>query len=539
MGTSALGTLGIALESLNAQGLQPLYSGPVSASFSLTTQPSGSTGMRLVIVVQGNTTTGTVSIAGTGVGGGSPSETTPTIPLPAAGQNSLVTAFEYVTTNIFASVNSNGVTTTGLTNANITIYGVRAAKYLIPCTADIEKSYDEHIPKEQRGLLDAETSMQQTLNKTQISKIDQALYPEDSLFLAYMGISQNPTITTIPASPTSLKTSAAVSGGPFSLTTQPTAPGMVLIFTVTGSSATGSIGISGTNQYGVAISETVAANGTNGNGTYYSANVYSAVNASGVTFTGLTSGSVAITGVYGWQYAFTPDGNTLYSAALEWFTGTDSSAVPFGYLSEIGLDFSVDKETKVSLKGGAQDKLPIGNRSTTPLSTSQVTSLGQPLDLPMIGWQTAIYIDALSGTPATTAYSSLIDAKISIKVPQKQVYTATTTQRFGRLYRQQRSVMASATIDFIDLLQYEQFRKNIKQFLALQFYGSYIGSIGGTVYNKSWTWVFPAQYAKFKVDASKLENVTAELEAKGIYENSVGYSHKLIVICQQPPVYPS
>lgn len=542
MGTSAKGTLGVVLESLTTPGLVLLYSGAVSASFSLTTQPSGSTGMRLLILVQGNTATGTVTVTGLNVAGGSINETTPTIALPPAGQNSTVTESEYVTQDVYASVNSNGVTTSGLTGGIITIYGIQGAKYLIPCLADIEKDFKYFSPKEARGLLDEETSMQQLVIDGKISKIDQALYPEDSLFLAYMGISQSPTITTIPASPTSLKASAAVSGGPFSLTSQPLTPGQVLIFTVTGSSATGTITITnGTNQYGQTVSETITANGngSNGNGTYYSANVYSAVPASGVAFTGLTSGSCAITGVFGWQYVFVPDGNALYSAAFEWYTGTDSTANPWGFLDEIDIDFSVEKETKVALKGGMQDKLPIGDRTTNPLSASRVTALGQPLDIPMIGWQTAVYIDAMSGTPGTTAYSSVIDGKVSIKVPQQPVYTATQTQRYARLYRKQRTAMLTAAIDFVSLDQYEQFRKNIQQYINFQFFGSYIGSTGGVVYNKSWSFIFPAQYSKFKVDASKLENVTADLEAKGIYSASAGFSHKCVIVCQQPPTVTS
>ena len=97
--------------------------------------------------------------------------------------------------------------------------------------------------------------------------------------------------------------------------------------------------------------------------------------------------------------------------------------------------------------------------------------------------------------------------------------------------------MITATIDFTNLTRYEQWRKNIKEFLAFTFYGAYIGNVSGTLYNKSYQWIFPAQYAKFKEDASKLENVTVALEAKGIYEPSVGYSHKLVVINQAPPVY--
>lgn len=538
MGTSALGTLGIVLENLNSPGIVQLFSGAVAGTISLTTQPSGSTGMRLLIIVQGNTATGTVGVAGTVLSGSSP-ETTPTIPIPPAGQNSLVTAFEYVTQAVFTAVNASGVTCTGLTNGTITIYGIQAAKYLVPCIADIEKDYKYFTPKEARGLLDAETSMQQTVIEAKISKIDQSLYPEDSLFLGYMGIETTPTITTIPASPTSLKTSTAVSGGPFSLSTQPTTPGMVLIFVIASSSAVGTITIAGVNQFGIATSETITANagGSNGNGTYYSANVYSAVNASGIGFTGLTSGTCTITGVFGWQYVFLPDLNSLYSGAFEWYTGTDSHAVPWGFFTDIDIEFGAEKEVKVSFKGNCQDKLPIGDRTTNPMSASRVTPLGQPADLPMIGWQSAVYVDSLTGTPGTTPYLDLIDGKINIKVPQKAVYTSTTTQRYSRVYRQQRSVMATATIDFVNLLRYEQWRKNIKEFLAFTLAGAYIGNVAGVIYNKSYQWIFPVQYAKFKEDGSKLDNVTAEVEAKGIYDPSVAYTHKLIVINQQPPTY--
>jgi hypothetical protein len=538
MGTSALGNLGLVLENLSSPGLQLLYSGAVSASFSLTTQPGGSTGMRLFVVVQGNTTSGTVSLAGLGVGGGSLNETTPTIAIQGAGQAVQVNDFEYVSVNVYASINTGGVTTTGLANARISIYGIQGSKFLIPSIADIEEDYSYFSPKEARGLLDQDTQSLQLVKKVAISKVDQSLYPEDSLFIGYMGISSSPVVTTIPASPTSLKASAAVSGGPFSLTTQPSPPGMVLQFVVTGASATGTIVITGgTNQFGVTVSETINANGINGNGTYYSSNIYSAINGAIISFTGLTSGSCAINGIYAWQYAFTPDNNALYSAALSWFTGTDSLMVPWGFLTDIEVAFGVEKETTVSLKGGAQDFLPIGNRSTNPLSSQQTTVLGQPTDVPMIGWDTAVFIDAISGTPQTTAYSSVTDGKITMKVPQKPIYTATQSQDFQRLYRQQRSAEMELTIDFVSLDQYEAFRQNLKQYLAVQFFGAYVGAISGTLYSKSWAFIFPARYIKFKRDATKLENVTAQITAKALYDGNAGYSHKLIVTNQMPPTY--
>ncbi len=540
-GAAARGTLGLVLENINNPGVVLLYSGAISATpASLTTQPSGSTGMRLYIIVQGNTSTGTVAIAGKDINANSISETTPTIAVQPAGQPVAVADFEYLTADVFGSVNASGVTMTFTNNVGtIAIYGVQAAKFLIPCESEIGEDFKYFSPKEARGLLDKDTHIRQLLKEVPLSKIDQALYPEDSLYIGYMGVSQSPVVTTIPATPTALKASAAVSTGPFSLTTQPLSPGQVLIFVVTASTAVGTIAITGVNQYGQAVSETItaAAGGTNGNGTYYSSNVYSAVNASGVAFTGLTSGSCAITGVYGWQYVFTPDLLSLYSAAFEWYTGTDSIGVPWGFLEEIDVDFGVDKEVKVALKGAAQNFLPIGDRTRTSINASQVTALGQPLDSPMVGWNTLLFADALSGTPQTTAYNDVIDGKVMIKVPQKRIWTATNNQNFTRLYRNQREADLEMTIDFVNELQYENFRQNVKEFFAVQFQGTYIGSIGATVYSKSWSFIFPAKFAKFQRDASKMDAVEAKLSLKAEYEPSVGYSHKLVVINQQPPTY--
>ncbi len=542
-GAAARGTLGLVLENLNSPGAVLLYSGAISATpASLATQPTGSTGMRLFVVVQGNTSTGTVALAGTAPGGGAANETTPTLPAQPAGQPVATAEAEYLTASVFASVSASGVTMTFAQNTGtIKIYGIQAAKYLIPCETEITEQFKYFSPKEARGLLDKDTHIEQLLKEVAIGKIDQSLYPEDSLYIGYMGVSQSPAVVTIPATPTVLKASALVSGGPFSLTTQPLSPGEVMVITITGSSAVGTIAFAGVNQYGQAATETITANagGSNGNGTYYSSTVYSAVNASGVSFTGLTGGSCAISGVYGWQYTFTPDLLALYSAALEWYTGTDSLGVPYGFLEEVGIDFGVDKEVKVALKGAAQDILAIGDRTRTAITASQAVALGQPLDAPMVGWNTLLFADALSGTPQTTAYNDVIDGKIAVKVPQKRIWTATNSQLFNRLYRNQREATMELTIDFVNEAQYETFRTNAKEFWALQFQGAYIGSIGGTVYAKSWTWVFPARYEKFARDASKMDAVEAKLSLRAEYEPGVGYSHKLVVVCQQPPSYTS
>ncbi len=534
MGSSALGTLGLVIENLSAPGRILLYSGSVTATASATVQPSGSTGMRCFVVVQGNTTSGTVTIAGTAPGGGSITETTPTIPAQVAGQPVVVAEFEYATNNVYATINASGITTTGLTNGTLMIYGVQAAKFLIPSMADFEQDFKTFSAQEQRGIYDRDTHIQQLTKEVNISSIKQSLYPEDSLFIGYTCVSQNPTITTIPASPTSLKSAATTS--PFSLTIPPTSPGMKLIFVVSGASGfPGTITITnGVNQYGQTVSETIT---ITANGTYYSSNVYSSIPNNGIAVATITGYSINVNGVFGWQYVFTPDSLALASMALEWFTGTDSNAFPYSFFTELQIAHAVDKEVTVDLKGMSQDMEPIGNRATTPLSTSRVVSLAQPTDNPMIGWRTVVDIDQLNGTPLTTPYSQLIDVKIALKIPQNSIFTATNTQLFSSVYRGQREVSFDATVNFVDLVQYEAFRTNLKQYFAIQFLGDYIGSVSNVVYSKSWAWTFPSRYAKFKRDASKLSNVEVSITGTGEYEPAVGYSHSLTVICQQPPTY--
>jgi len=636
--TAAKGQINICLEPLTNQGLQPLLvNAAAAASMSLTNQPVTSTqqGARLVIWVMSAPTSGsapTITIAGTDSNGNAITEGPITIPFASpAAQSAVVGKWEYVTTKIFKTVNASGITTTNLsgTGATITIQGAQAGKYLVPGVLKAKKKLEKFSPQEHRNLLDRHTRRVQTKNVCTLDELSQVLYPENSLYMAYMLTGSLPVISSVGNFSTVLLTSTPLSGGNVTLTTPPN-PGSVIQFVVTGSSTTGTFVITGTNAQGNTISETITANagGSNGNGTYnsvnsywtitsitytgltsgsaavnglgpqtllaatnvsgsplslstqptapgmplilqvsnnpsttgtitiagtnqygqsvsetiiaaasnaiyYSSNVYSAVAASGITVSGLTGGKLAISGVYGWQYVFLP-GDTVYSASIEAFTGVDSFLLPWAMIEEADLEFGMDKEAKLTSKGVMQDRLVIGDRTTAYLNVNRITALGQPGDLPIVGWQSLVYIDTTAGAAPTTAFGDLLECKLNFKSPQKPNWTATNSQNYNRVNRGQRETMFSGKIDLTNVLQWEAYRLNTLQYVTFQLLGQAIG--GGN--NKMWQWTFPASWDDFDIDSEpSKEHVEASVQATSQYDANLGGSYRLTIINQQPPNY--
>lgn len=541
MGTAVLGTVGFVTEPTATPGEQSLLAyTAVSGTMSLTNAPSGSTGMRLRIRVINNTATGTVTIAGNDINGNSITETTPTIPIPApGGQNPYVAGFDYVTTHVYGSstATSNAITTSGITNGSLYVGGVQDAKYLIPCDFDFDVHHDMYSPDEFRGSYDKDFEDLQLRRIATIDKFDQDAYPETSLLFWHMIVSSSPVVTTLPATPTVLKASTAVSGGPFSLTSQPLAPGQVLQFVTTSVGASGTIVITGTDINGNAQTETLTIPNVAA-GTYYSAYVYKTVGSSGVAFTGLTSGSVAINGAYGFQWVFTPGATSApLTGAFSFFTGTDSGVLPFVALEEVTLEYSPDKAARLSGKGIAQDWLPIGDRTTTSLTSNRITSLGQPTDAPWVGTWSQIWIDdAATGTVGTTLYSDLMTNKIDFKHPVEGKWTSMLSQVYNRIRRKKRETTASLSIEFTDQLQYEVYRKNKRQYYQYQLIGKNIG--GGNT--KSITIKAAAKYEKLKRKPGvEADSVEADVDLRFLYDSTLGASYVVTIVNQAAPTYVS
>jgi hypothetical protein len=543
MGTGMKGTLAIGLENLNLQGKQPLLAQTaITATMSLTSQGVfGVAGCRYHVIVFGNTTTGSVTLTGLDVNGNAQNETISNIPIQSVGgQHPLVNDFEFGSVNVYRSINASGVTTTGLANGFIVIYGCQAPKILVPSEWDADEKYEEYSPKEHRGLVYQDTNVQQTV-KTVDWQLKQSLYTENSLYVPYAALNSAPTITTIPASATVLKAATAVSTGPFGLTTQPTAPGQLLQAIVTGSSAVGTIVIAGTNSLGQATTETIVANGngTNGNGTYYSSNSFSAVNTTGISFTGLTAGSAAFNGVFALDYVFLPS-DSIYTLCAEDFDGTDSSILSMLVATDLEISQDVKKAVEITLKGFSQDLIPIGDRTTTNMLVTRVLQLGQPLDKPLTGWQSLIYIDpvpGVGGTPGTTQFMDLNTLKLAIKLPADPEFNATNSQIMTGFYRDQISGSFTMTINFKNLLQYEQFRQNGIQVFVIKYLGPVLGTNAGALVQKAWIFTIAAKYKAVKRKRGK--KVEADIEGIMQYEPSLGYGFKTEVITTQAPTLPN
>jgi len=116
-----------------------------AATLSLTTQPNaaggGTVGMQLHFYVIGNTASGTITIAGTGVGGAAlPRRPTTSTPAPINTQGWT----EFCTSEIFVTVNASGITlSSGLTTAGcqIMVFGSLAGKFLLPAETDGRRAY--------------------------------------------------------------------------------------------------------------------------------------------------------------------------------------------------------------------------------------------------------------------------------------------------------------------------------------------------------------------------------------------------------------
>ncbi len=554
--STALGSIGLAFEPTTAPGEQIdtppnaaadvsiLSYSAVAATASATNQPTSSGGMRMHIYVYSNTATGTVTITGKDIAGNALAETTPTIAIaPVNPQSQETGRFDYVTTGVYSSINASGITTSGLTSGFIKIGGIYAAKYMTPGTVAITPKYGEYSPDEHRALGDRNTHKIQTIKDVDVS-LDMALYPDTGVFVPYVianSVTSPSTLVTNPGSATSLLATTAVAGSPLSLTTQPTAPGMKLILVVTSSSAVGTIALAGKDIFGNNQSETLTCpsqfpQGANGNGTYYSTLVYSAINASGVTVTGLTSGSVAITGVFGWNRNSLPS-LSPYTTTVEWFLGSESTCVPFVAWKDLQIDFDVSKELMIKMTGIGQDRLPIGNRGTTPLTASNIVSTSQPIDRPTAGWSCNVYMDPITGTAGTTLFGQMLSGSIKIQNPLEGIHTLSNRQVYQQIGRSKWDLALDAKLVYTDVVQLEQYRQDNKQYVQLSFYGRQVSNNQ----IQTFTVIIPFKFNKFDpVSVPSGKYPEASIAGIGEYDPGIGASYKLTVLNSiQPPNYVS
>ena len=523
------------------QLLMPLTTG--ASTMSLTTQPntiSATTGMHLHFYIIGNATSGSIGIVGTNGTGGA--QTSITYHVGAASQN-VYGYSEFTTKEAWGTVTASSITLTTLTPCQVVVFGSFAGKYLLPITTDKEEKITKFSPQDKRGILAKNFRVVPTISGVDVAKMDSELYP-DSLWAYYMAIGNTPTVTTIPAAPPTLL-AALTKAATMTLTTGPTAPGMFFIFTIASNSVTGTIALSGTDNNGLAASETITVGATNG--TFYSTKRYSALTSPGAnqfTTTGLSAGAtVAVTGVFAWQYSWTYDGlnnYTPYSAALEVYDGVEGVVIPGTVLSDLTIDWQKEKEITLQAKGTAQDYLIVGDPTSTSVGTNPFATLSQPNTLPYVSWPGSFYIDAgAAGTPLATQIGTLMAYKLQIMTGRKWEYAGDGFQRPSFVtWDSEPDFSVDADLIFNEYQDYNTYyNQNNPMILGATFQGNWLGMISTTNYYETVTITTPAKIESFHVDYSK-NPVSATVKIISEYSlANLGYYYKIAVVSQTPPTY--
>jgi hypothetical protein len=549
-GTAALSTFAVGFEGSATQGRQTLLTPTTAAAtMSATTQPAGSTtGVRCQILVTGIATgaSATISIAGKLADGVTSSTETTT----AISQATMRTdgVFEYTTSALYGSINASGitcssVTSNALTGATVTVYGIVAAKWLVPATAKFVADYDEYSPNENRGILDEDTRMTQLIKKVTWD-LSGSLYPEASQFFlpACVGNVTNPTTpASNPSTPTSLKASTSFTslGASYTLTTAPTAPGMLISFVISGNALAGTLTITGTKPSAdggaFSTSEVLSIVAGTPNGTFYSANVYASV--TNIAVTGFTPAALCVTnGVFAYNPVYNPT-NSLTSLTGEWFDGTASWIAPWMVPESFDITYDVNKELTFAAKGSAQDLIPIGDVTPTSQLTSRFATYAQPSDFPIVGWPGIFYLDAITGTAGTTQQTNIITFKISGTTGLVPYWTAVQQQQFNNVGRKKRKTTFEAEVDFTNLVQYAtKYKGFTKQIFVAKFIAPGAGGYIGPGVYKYVQFILNAREVKFETEP-KDEKVTAKISGTCEYEPSIGYAFQVSLLNQNNPNY--
>ena len=545
MPSAVLGKSGLATEKNGNHGLYLLLPPtlvsalPVSLTNSIPTQ--WTRGARLLIIVYNHTAAGQITVTGTApLTVGAASETTAfnsgNLPV-AQNPGDVVT---YVTTTTFGAINASGVTLgTGLTGGTVVIYGMQAPSpvRMTPGEMKIGEKYGEYSPEQQRGSPSRNFYLLRTHSETDW-EYQGDLYADRALFALTGGYNNNLTAATVPASPTSLlaATSVATSGNA-SLTTQPTAPGMILQLVLGGTApaTAGTVTVTGTNEFGEAYSETIIPS-TKTQATYYSEGRFASVNANGVVFTAFGTGAtVAINGVFCFTYAGNPDQTAtgLDTFCLEQYDGQNSVIAPYCAVDEWGVEGGMEKEAKLTAKGPAQYAFVVGDPATT---TNQITNFTQPLDVPFTGWRSVVYLDPIGNTFGTTASTDVVDYKITLKNNYAFKWTSWGFPPYfwpSRLYRKRYEISVELTLDFSTTAALNEYVRGFKwreqRRLRISETGPFLGVSGGTNYYKGFTLDLPVKWVGEATRDFTPGQDSTILKLKGVayYDPTLGYDANL------------
>lgn len=548
-GIAAKSSFALGLEPGSSLGRQPiLASSAVATSASATNQPAGATGVHPYFEISGLSTgtSATVTVTGKAIDGVTAvTDTSPAITIANADPDGV---FRWVSPKIFGSFNVSGITASSvagaLANATWIIYGfVASTGIVIPGKFLAEKKQPPFSPADFRALLDKDVRMA-ALPQTVEWSLESALYPETDQFFPYMSVGDvtNPaTPATLPATPTALHASASFTslGASYSLTTQPTAPDMLLQFVIASNALAGTFTISGTNRQKQAISEVISITAATPNGTFSSRLAYASVPTGGIAVAGFTAAATCVTqGVFAQNPIWTPT-DTLLSAGGEWFDGSASHVLSYMLATDWELAYDVEKELKFTLKGEAQDMQETGDRTRASISASDFAAYTQPSDYPFVAWPGQFWLDPINGTAQTTQWLDVITFKVTGKTGEKLYMTSSGTRVKNRNGRSVREESFEAEIDFTNVALYSRYTSFQKQIVYVKFQQPYYLTNNGGVntYKLVQVALWPI-ITEFKIEP-KDDKIVASIKGTCEYEPSVGYAFNVSMMNQNSINYPN
>ena len=513
---------------------------PVSLTSS-TALTAATSGMQLMIVVWGHTATGTITVTGTAPNSlAVVAETTTTLEVRPLNDSPYAV---YITKAVFGAVNSSGVTLGGgLTNGFCVIYGVQAATRLLPGEIKFtDKRKDYHVVQ-QRGDFAQSHMPPLPLSWEPEWEFTADLQPDSTYLLVPAGLSSSITTTSLPGTGVVVLGSTSVStGGSTSASIQPTTPGQVLQIAVIGSPATAAtVSVTGTNIDGETVTEVVVPS-TKVAGTWTSRTVFASIAASGIANGAFGAGvTITVTGYFGWQQVAIPT-DPMASLSLYQWDSVANKVMPFGICESWEISGGYDKEAKIALKGMGQILGLVGD---TTSASQQGPSLVQSQDYAITGWQSAIYIDAISGTPGTTLATSVTDYKIS---GANKWTTKHTSQfyppyaYFSRAYHARHEITLELTLDMLIADYTNQYalawKKGTKQIVQLWLrHSNPIATITGTPYYLGTQLNLPVRWEEdpqLKYEIGQ-PNVEVTLKAMAYYDPTLGYDMQCTWITRLP-----
>lgn len=535
MSSSARGYSALVMEGGTSNGLYALLT-PTAVSAlpaSLTNTIASSSapfGMHLLIRAYDHTATGTITVAGTApLTLAAVTETTTTLPV----SDTPGMYVDYTTKTIYGAVNASGVTVSSLTNGTVAIFGVQAAHRLVVGEFKLNDKRSDHIPVQQQGTFDEANQPVLALMTDPEWEYQGDFYPDDCEWLLEAGLNSAPTVAGIPNSGTSLLgATSVVTSGTVSLSTPPSAPGMVLVVTITGGpAASQSVTVTGTLAgTGETITETICT--TKSNGTYYSNNIFATVAASGVAY-GAFGGaaSLTITGYYLWQLTVAP-GNTLGVFSAYQYDGVGNYVAPLCLLNEWSIEGGASKEIKVTAKGPCQDVLLVGDTTT---DTQQGPTFSLPQDQAVMGWSAQVFLDTLSGTAGTTLINCM-EWKVTGNNKWKTEHAGGVNppaRYFTKYDRGRREIRVELKV-YMDVTTYntayQAFKRGTRQQVQIKILGYPAAVNSGTNYNPGWTLTLPVRFAEdpHREFTLSQEYVTLTLMGVAYKAPSLGYALQVV-----------